>query len=92
MDLTTMTTEKRNAATMELDRMSALEIATVMNREDRNVPLAIEKALPQIAETIEMVEHAFENGGRLFYVGAGTSGRRGGPGVPPLSASTEGWW
>lgn len=77
MDLTTMTTEKRNAATMELDRMSALEIATVMNREDRNVPLAIEKALPQIAETIEMVEHAFENGGRLFYVGAGTSGRLG---------------
>lgn len=77
MDLTMMTTEKRNAATMELDQMSALEIATVMNQEDRNVPLAIEKALPQIAQTIEMVEHAFENGGRLFYVGAGTSGRLG---------------
>lgn len=77
MDLSRMTTEKRNAATMDLDQMSALEIATVMNQEDRNVPLAIEKALPQIAETIEAVENAFRQGGRLFYIGAGTSGRLG---------------
>lgn len=77
MDLSHMTTEKRNAATMELDQMSALEIAAVMNREDRKVPLAIEEALPQIAQTIEAVENAFRQGGRLFYIGAGTSGRLG---------------
>ena len=77
MDLSCMTTERRNAATMELDQMSALEIATVMNQEDRRVPLAIEEALPQIARTIEAVENAFRQGGRLFYIGAGTSGRLG---------------
>ena len=77
MDLSRMTTEKRNAATMDLDQMSALEIAAVMNQEDRNVPLAVEKALPQIARTIEAVEKAFRQGGRLFYIGAGTSGRLG---------------
>ena len=77
MDLSRMTTERRNAATMDLDQMTALEIATVMNQEDRKVPLAIEKALPQIAQTIEAVEAAFRQGGRLFYIGAGTSGRLG---------------
>ena len=77
MDLSHMTTETRNAATMDLDQMTPLEIATVMNQEDRKVPLAIEKALPQIARTIEMVENAFRQGGRLFYIGAGTSGRLG---------------
>ena len=77
MDLSRMTTEKRNAATMDLDQMSALEIAAVMNQEDRNVPLAVEKALPQIARTIEAVEKAFRQGGLLFYIGAGTSGRLG---------------
>lgn len=77
MDLSRMTTEKRNAATMDLDQMSALEIATVMNQEDRRVPLAIEEALPQIARTIEAAENAFRQGGRLFYIGAGTSGRLG---------------
>lgn len=77
MDLSRMTTERRNAATMDLDQMTALEIAAVMNREDRKVPLAIEKALPQIAQTIEAVEASFRQGGRLFYIGAGTSGRLG---------------
>lgn len=77
MDLSRMTTEKRNAATMDLDRMTPLEIAAVMNREDRKVPQAIESALPQIARTIEAAEGAFRRGGRLFYIGAGTSGRLG---------------
>ena len=76
-NLSKMTTERRNAATMDLDVMTPLEIATVMNQEDRNVPLAIEKALPQIAQTIAAVEEAFRQGGRLFYIGAGTSGRLG---------------
>ena len=77
VDLTKMTTENRNVNTMNLDQMSALEIVTVMNREDRNVPLAIEKNLLQIAKVVEIVEDAFRKGARLFYMGAGTSGRLG---------------
>lgn len=77
MELRSMTTETRDPNTMDLDRMSALEIATVMNREDRNIPLCIEPALPDIAAAITAVEKAFLAGGRLFYMGAGTSGRLG---------------
>lgn len=77
MNLEKMTTETRNPDTMNLDQMTPLEIVTVMNREDRKVPLAIEKALPQIAELVSIVEAAFNKGARLFYMGAGTSGRLG---------------
>ena len=76
MDLSNMMTETRNPDTMHLDEMSPLQIVTAMNREDRKVPLAIEAVLPQIA-AVEAVETAFRNGGRLFYLGAGTSGRLG---------------
>lgn len=77
MDLNKMMTETRNPDTMTLDQMSALELVTVMNREDHKVPEAIALALPQIASTVEVVEQAFRKGGRLFYLGAGTSGRLG---------------
>lgn len=77
MDLNKMMTETRNPDTMTLDQMSALELVTVMNREDHKVPEAIVSALPQIASTVEVVEQAFRKGGRLFYLGAGTSGRLG---------------
>lgn len=77
MDLNDMITEARNPDTMNLDRMSALEIVTAMNREDRKVPEAIAPVLPQIAAAVEAAEAAFRNGGRLFYLGAGTSGRLG---------------
>lgn len=77
MDLNKMMTETRNPDTMTLDQMSALELVTVMNREDHKVPEAIASALPQIASTVEVVEQAFRKGGRLFYLGAGTSGRLG---------------
>ena len=77
MDLNKMMTETRNPDTMHLDEMSALEIVTAMNREDRKVPEGIEPVLPQIAAVVETVEAAFRNGGRLFYLGAGTSGRLG---------------
>ena len=77
MDLSNMMTETRNPDTMHLDEMSPLQIVTAMNREDRKVPLAIEAVLPQIAAAVEAVETAFRNGGRLFYLGAGTSGRLG---------------
>ena len=77
MDLNKMMTETRNPDTMTLDQMSALELVTVMNREDHKVPEAIASALPQIASIVEGVEQAFRKGGRLFYLGAGTSGRLG---------------
>lgn len=77
MDLNKMMTETRNLDTMDLDEMSALEIVTAMNREDRKVPEGIQPVLPQIAAVVETVEAAFRQGGRLFYLGAGTSGRLG---------------
>lgn len=61
----------------ELEKMSTLELISNINREDKTVPLAIEKALPQIENLIENVVRNMEMGGRLFYIGAGTSGRLG---------------
>ena len=77
VDLKGITTETRNPRTMQLDQMSELEIVTVMNEEDARVPLAIAKCLPQIAQAAAWAVEAFEQGGRLFYMGAGTSGRLG---------------
>lgn len=77
MDLRNMTTEARNINTMDLDLMTPLEIVTAMNKEDANVPKAIETVLPEIAQAVSAVEEAFNNNGRLFYIGAGTSGRLG---------------
>lgn len=77
LDLKKMTTEARNPNTMNLDIMTPLEIVTAMNREDVNVPKAIEAVLPQIAQVVEGAIASLEQGGRLFYLGAGTSGRLG---------------
>ncbi len=73
----TLETEKVNPATTEIDRMSALEIAQVMNAEDAKVAQAIALELPQIARAIEETTARLRRGGRLIYVGAGTSGRLG---------------
>lgn len=70
-------TEKVNPATTEIDRMSALEMAQVMNAEDMKVTAAIKEELPQIARAIEEIAARMRRGGRLIYVGAGTSGRLG---------------
>jgi len=75
--LENLSTEKRNPATMNLDQMSALEIVTVMNEQDKGVPEAIQKALPEIAEAVCQITECLSNGGRLIYCGAGTSGRLG---------------
>ncbi|MDR3792907.1 MAG: N-acetylmuramic acid 6-phosphate etherase [Terracidiphilus sp.] len=72
-----LTTERRNPATEHLDEMSALEIVTTMNREDARVPRAIRRALPNIAEAVDMIAKRLAAGGRLFYIGSGTSGRIG---------------
>ena len=75
--LSTLVTEQRNLNSMHVDSLSALEIVQLMNQEDKQVPLAIEKCLPQIAQAVECIVAAFQQGGRLVYIGAGTSGRLG---------------
>ena len=75
--LSTLITEQRNPNSMHVDSLSALEIVQLMNEEDKQVPLAIEKCLPQIAQAVERIVTAFQQGGRLVYIGAGTSGRLG---------------
>lgn len=73
----TLATEQRNPATTNIDRMSPLEIVQVMNEEDAKVAAAIRQELPQIARAIEGIAARLRRGGRLIYVGAGTSGRLG---------------
>ena len=68
-------TEQRNPASARLDGMGTEEILRLMNAEDRKVPDAVEKALPRIAEAVEILVEAWGAGGRWIYVGAGTSGR-----------------
>jgi N-acetylmuramic acid 6-phosphate etherase len=70
-------TEERNAASTNLDRMSALEIIRLMNREDRKVALAVARAVPAIARAVDEIVKRMKAGGRLIYVGAGSSGRIG---------------
>lgn len=72
-----MVTEQRNPRSMGIDRRSTLEILQIMNEEDAAVTQAVRQALPQIAQAVEMITGRLRGGGRLFYVGAGTSGRLG---------------
>ncbi|EFL80318.1 N-acetylmuramic acid 6-phosphate etherase [Actinobacillus pleuropneumoniae] len=75
--LSKMITEQRNPNSMNIDQLSALELVKVINQEDKQVPLAVEKCLARIAQAVEKIVQAFQNGGRLVYIGAGTSGRLG---------------
>ena len=77
LNLKHMSTETRNPNTMDLDIMSPLEIVTVMNQEDAKVPAAITPVLPQIAQCVTWAIESIEAGGRIIYMGAGTSGRLG---------------
>jgi len=77
LKLAALTTEARNPRTTHIDRISTLEMVTLINEEDQIVPLAVAKELPQIARAIDEIAARFEQGGRLFYIGAGTSGRLG---------------
>jgi N-acetylmuramic acid 6-phosphate etherase len=70
-----LTTEGANEASQGLDTKSALEIARIINHEDAKVAAAVKKALPEIAEVIDQVARALRDGGRLIYIGAGSSGR-----------------
>lgn len=70
-------TEQENPATAEIDKVSTLEAVRLINDEDKKVAAAVEKVLPEIAAAIDKIVERLENGGRLFYVGTGTSGRLG---------------
>ncbi|KGX91192.1 N-acetylmuramic acid 6-phosphate etherase [Pontibacillus marinus] len=75
--LSTLTTEMSNDKTTNLDQMSTREMLTVMNEEDQKVALAVQDEIEPIEKTVEVIHEAFLNGGKLFYIGAGTSGRIG---------------
>ena len=77
LNLNNMSTESRNRNTMDLDLMTPLEIVTVMNQEDAKVPAAITPALPSIAHCVSWAIESIKSGGRIIYMGAGTSGRLG---------------
>ena len=77
LNLKNMSTETRNQNTMNLDIMTPLEVVTVMNQEDTKVPAAITPALPNIAQCVTWAIESIEAGGRIIYMGAGTSGRLG---------------
>ena len=76
-DLTKMTTETRNSASENLDCMNSLEIVTLMNEEDEKIVPAVRAQLPQIAKAVDLCVASLEQGGRIIYMGAGTSGRLG---------------
>lgn len=77
MNLSQMTTESRNKNSMDIDMKSTLEMVKIINEEDKKVAYAVEKELWKIAEAVDLIAQSFLNGGRLIYIGAGTSGRLG---------------
>lgn len=77
MGLQELTTESRNPKTAALDRLPTEEILRLINEEDKTIAFAVEEQIPQIARAVEVLVAALSEGGRLFYVGAGTSGRLG---------------
>lgn len=76
-ELEVMLSEGRNSNTMDIDILSTQEILEKINQEDQKVALVIKQVIPQIAQAVEMIVSAFKQGGRLVYIGAGTSGRMG---------------
>ncbi len=76
-ELQSLVTEQRNPRSMNIDNASVEEILAIINTEDQLVPQAVKEELPYIAKAVNIVTAALENGGRLIYIGAGTSGRLG---------------
>ncbi|WED27831.1 N-acetylmuramic acid 6-phosphate etherase [Vibrio sp. DW001] len=77
MDLELLVTESRNSASQNIDTLSTLEVVRVINQEDKKVAQAVEKTLSEVAAMVDCIVSAFSAGGRLVYIGAGTSGRLG---------------
>ena len=72
-----LTTEKINPATAHIDRCTTLEMVSLINAEDKKISVAVEKTLPDVARAVDIIAEKISRGGRLFYIGAGTSGRLG---------------
>lgn len=77
IDLAKLTTESRNKDTLNIDKVSTLDMVKIINNEDKKVAAAVEAELPKIAEAIDEIVKGMHKGGRLIYIGAGTSGRLG---------------
>ena len=77
LNLGKLTTESRNQNTLDIDKVSTIEMVRIINEEDKKVALAVEKEIPQIAKAIDGIVERMHKGGRLVYIGAGTSGRLG---------------
>ena len=77
LDLQKISTERRNPASAHIDELSTLDMVKIVNDEDKKVALAVEKILPEIAKAVDTITDRLSKGGRLFYLGAGTSGRLG---------------
>jgi len=77
VDLAALATEARNPASTHLDELSTLDMLTLINAEDATVAAAVHAELPAIARAVDAIAERFAHGGRLFYIGAGTSGRLG---------------
>lgn len=77
MNLKKMVTESRNENSMEIDKLSTRKILEIINNEDKKVALAVEKEIGEITKAVDEISGAFIDGGRLIYIGAGTSGRLG---------------
>ncbi|MBW5443662.1 N-acetylmuramic acid 6-phosphate etherase [Vibrio cholerae] len=77
IDLTRLVTESRNPASEQIDTLPTLDMLQVINQQDQLVALAVAQTLPQVAQAVEAITAAFAQGGRLIYMGAGTSGRLG---------------
>ncbi len=77
ISLNQIATEKRNSRTQDIDRLSTLQMLRLINEEDRQVPAAVGKILPKIAAAVDLIVSRLRQGGRLFYLGSGTSGRLG---------------
>ena len=94
-ELEQLISEERNPNTMEIDLLPTAEVLRVMNREDRSVADAVGKVIAEIACAVDRIVDAFAKGGRLIYLGAGTSGRLGAStprNVPRHSASLPTWY
>ena len=77
LDLQKISTERRNPLSAHIDELPTLEMVKIVNEEDKKVALAVEKILPEIAQAVDVITDRLSRGGRLFYLGAGTSGRLG---------------
>ena len=77
IQLNNIATEKNNPATKNIDTMSTMDMLSLINQEDQKVAMSVQAALPQIAKAVDWITDSLKAGGRLFYAGAGTSGRLG---------------